>query len=1127
MININNVIHVPYALDLSKQVHQALTVVNEALAKRYGDEPVKVNWKGPFGFQFLFGARNISPTVEFDLDFISSAYNFTQMSSRNEFFQEFVDLMSKYESRIFPSIAACGSIKRGLKMLLVQLHAQGAIILPSLFETGAHFIPATEENELLKFISSFRVDDSGMQLSTSATPDELARRVFYYMPRIIRSTDWKKIEDFNIFDFAKMHAAQVRSVKSGDRIFTTAVSVPWILFLDVLLEHYPSRVSYSAEQVEKYSAWVLKGVEIDSQSFETYFLMEHAQSEPLPKKRKDRTPKIEREKRSEKLKRELDQFSDSSKHENAIGYSERYVPGPSERNYLDAQDEFPVYPGREHVDVRAIASQWLRVIRAYRYYRRNKQYESDSADASLGILCDYLFLYLPWWIEISRFAKVKFPLTPKEFGRYAFVSRDEEVSIDELPICFIDFIKLRRKGAHTQYSAIIDIELFFDFVGDYYSEDDEIAGSRFKNPVRRKFDAPPVKRPGKTTKVVFSKKAYRYLVKYAYAVEAVGEHIQKSCASGNISLSRAKKIKMKDDVICKEIGFVPYIYIDGKTRAIKSVPNIFTWATRTFDIDGAVRDIFMPHLTTHRALITAIETGLRMASIRWLDRRTWNNLNANYSDLGEYNSSPGQYPYVYALLVNTDKTQDGFNTEIVHRVHSMFLREQYFQNKIAEPNMMLPVDYMKREHSRFDQVVPLFRSASSPNPISEDYFEKWAYFLSGFEEFYQSVTGELSDFVVRKEYVDKNGKTEIKISAINTPHSCRATFATNREGLMDVEDIANAIGHTDPNVTRYYQSPRAEDLKAKLESSDRLMHDWENFDKDSVTHIRADKEGSALVKSFRKDPNGTMKRFSFMPPVMSWTMSDKSTLTIEEIDRLRNGPMASMQFMPTHICPVGMQCPSEVIKATGEPGRCGMCPLAMKCIDHLTAISAKKNSLVSRVRYNMACAEELNNIGETQAADDLYNQIEMDTNELLAWQFAEEVLLKMLSERQDRSDNSDEVIFLVEQPEIVRRHLRCFVKPSKPTEFVLDRIADGNAYPSLQTPELRATAALLRKRIVAGRSTDNFVTDFGDFTAVSEVASMLKSVMRTHGLSVDEVGKHLIEAVPRADGVSFLIDGTL
>jgi hypothetical protein len=1119
MINLTSDIQIVDLSSLSSHVHDAIDKTLQALIQRYGDEPPSVIWTKPHGFTYMFGPRNILKSTNFDERFVRASALYTQSGSQNKGAPSYFNLLKGYGLGLMPASSGLNSVKQGVKMLIVQLRDQGAIVLPAAFETGPHFRPATNDNELLKFINRFAVDENGVQIVASNFGDKEARRIFYYMPRIVRATTWNSIEDFNIQDYSKLHAAQLRSHNANDKSFNKSVQVPWTLFLQVLLEYFPDRVSFTASDLERYSAWTLSSKGINDVEFENF--SQRVEPVATPKRRALRRGNRDKNNFSEEKRDELTSLTTSMRHDDALAYFEKYKAGKTEREIFDGVATVPSYVGREQVKVGELAQHWIKAIRKYRQHRQDiLSYESDSVDGSLAILYDYLFLYLPWWMEIYPNSAVQFPLYPRNFSRLVFVDREEAVPIDVMPEGLLKLIALRRKGATTKRSAIIDIEKFFEFIRDKYVDDEQMAGALFKNPIRRRFDAPRISRPGKTNKVVFPKDSYPWLVRYAYAVEAFGQYLQEQCLSRKISYTSARKYSQESTFAPQEFGFIPFVRYRGNLVIVKEIPNVYSWETRTVKRGNKSVDIFIPHLTTHRSLTFAIESGLRMASILWLDRRNWNERNHHFDPSGTYLGAPDPYPYTYDIYVNTDKTKDkGFDSCIVFRAHALLLRETRFQESINEAHINNAVPYKGRQNSRFGSIVPLFRSAISQGPVSEKYYDVWLEFLIAFEKFYQSATGMPTRFTEEVIQVDENGVEEVRIRTINTPHACRATFATNRQGLMETSDIAQVIGHEDIITTQHYQAMRVEDVKKALEKGDRvLFEEAEIFDAKSPVHIRADKEESSLVRSYRKDRAKALIDFSFMPAVVAWNTADSNELNEEKIEILRHGPMSLVRFLPTHICPVGMQCPEDVIKAAGAPQRCGICPLAMKCIDHLPAIGAKKNALVEQIRYKNAQCKAMEKAGENTAADELYDQVEADTNELIGWQLSEEILVQMLKSRQSSSYTDSDVQFLVDQPEIVRHHLTRVVKRSEPVDFMLQRIAEGNAYPSLQTPELRAVAAGIRKKIMAGSNTDNFMTDLGSFSVVAEAAGMLKSVMRMHGLTLKDVRRKLLasNAVPSA-----------
>src|SRR5450830_1039293 len=73
----------------------------------------------------------------------------------------------------------------------------------------------------------------------------------------------------------------------------------------------------------------------------------------------------------------------------------------------------------------------------------------------------------------------------------------------------------------------------------------------------------------------------------------------------------------------------------------------------------------------------------------------------------------------------------------------------------------------------------------------------------------------------------------ISIRVTHTPHACRATFATNRqgEGTLELSDCADLLGHEGLQTTAHYTKFSAEQLEERLQRSDvALLSDYSIFD---------------------------------------------------------------------------------------------------------------------------------------------------------------------------------------------------------------------------------------------------------------------------------------------------------
>lgn len=1141
MINLTNGIIVVAVSDLNQQISRAIAETRIHLEQRFGVEPVKAVWSLPERtFQWVFSESETGSAPNLDGQFLNALLEYANTDTRNSQASRVAKDIRAYFPRFQPSATAIKKLSSCFKTVLIRLWNNGAILLPNNFllhNTKFSLPPIDKEKEFYHFVQSYSRDRE----NSKVLPHQMARR-FVYCDRIAFATDWRTIEDLSIYEMADLHrASRVHAdgpeTDSNNRLRVSAAPIPWTTVLTEVLRVFGMRVSFTEEQLQCYRRW-LNGHWASLHSFRDFEVNEielvkerHAKAQLQAQVRfKEQAPG-----RRNVAKTHLGQIKPptalyepenvlspgvnvfkTSAHDDILTWFGAFRTNYRENfNWLE---ESCAYVGREHIDVKELSKKWIIVFRAFMRFRKNSQgfEESKGVASSLALLADYLFLYLPWWIETHPDTKLVFPTAPKDFSRYQFVSRSEELGIDRAPLTLFEIARVRRRTEDARYVFIKHMQLFFLFITSHYEEDDGVAGSDFKSPIIGEFDLPRVKKRTKTSKIPFHKSVYGFLLYYGYAVEAFGEHLQRLALSSDLSTGKRERITAPW-LETEAFGFVPIVHYRDYVIPLKVVPNIFTWGNREINIDGKRQAVFLPHLTNLRLLQGAVEMGLRVQSIQWLDRLTWDSRNLGLQGNSEFSYEPdGQY--TYELLVNTDKTKEQpWITLMVHRVRSLFLREEKFQSHFCPANQATAIPYEGRENSRFDPIVPLFRSPKGWGPVSDSSYDSaWIKHLLGFERFFSSIPGNESVRFLRFSRI-KTPDGSIKIAstpdgnlfcpmvlhAINTPHACRATFASNRQGLLELSDIAELLGHLDPVVTQYYQAFNSEDLAAKLEASDRIATSHANiFDPNGPAFIRADKSDSTLVRTFSSNRAEAIHLFKFMPALALWSLEDLDGTGEEGLDLLREGPMSQIRFRETHICPVGEECPSEIVIKIGAPKKCGMCPLAMKCVDHLPAIGAKKNELLEKIRFQIQHRRRMEKRSEpTATIDALWEQTELDTNELLGWVASEEVLHAML--REEASDGFDSKYYATE-PEIVRRQLASVSVNAPHGAFLLQRLAEANAYPSMETPAVTAFAAKLRRSILAGQNPIT-ATPTEAMSDVEAAAGLLRTLMAAHGLSFEEI----------------------
>lgn len=874
-------------LAIQESIATAVSLIELQLNRR---STIEVN---QFAFYRLFRAHNRVSSVQFDELFIATCFDISQLDAHNSGNKVHQQKLLAY--LITPGVAANSlpPLKRGIKLMLVELWRKRVVLLPSTFTIAPNFPTKLFKHPLLDWMKSF---DPSSQNKEAGASD--ARRMYYYGPRLLWTTDWQEPKDISLIEISELQRASKFYLNQKSPVMIAGgTQLPFSILAAQALKAFPKDAQYTSEDLVKYSKWLLTRAYARA-SFEEY----KTQGTPAPRKRDPRPRKEKTAPEPEKLQAADDHASLRRNFSN-LRMGRRSLGDWTFHDHL-------AYPGREHVDLTSATAKWIEPIRTYLHHRAHvKGYRSHSeATSVLNLLMDYLFFYLPWWIELAKTPKVGIPRSPKELSRFAFVSRHTSESLDEFPETLLTIIGWRRKSKESQNIAVHQLNLFFTFLETHFAEDESIAGPNFRSPLKPEFDAPRIKSRNKTTKEIIPKNAYSYLLFYLYAIEDAGMKLEKLACAGKLPATprslllsywlNLEKLDVTDVTVKYHSNEIP----------LGNIPNIFEWRERQLKQgpDQNEVTVFMPHCTALRLLITSVETGLRAQSVQWLDKRLWRREAAQVSDDS----------YTFPLYVNTDKVkEEPWITYVVYRVRDLLKRQEAFQEQFLDANAFGPVFYEGSTETPFDPIEPLFRSALSGAPISDQsYADKWARLMVGFEIFFRAATGERhvefyrltatrspDDQPTVRQRPDGTLYCPMSLLAIHTTHACRATFATNRRGILSISETAKLLGHNDEVTTAHYTKPAIEDLQERLKESDIAQNeDFLQFEKDSEVHVRADKPDSALVRSFSKDRSATIKFFRFMPGIRLWS-TEESLGPDEGLRLLQDGPMSRIRFRETHV----------------------------------------------------------------------------------------------------------------------------------------------------------------------------------------------------------------------------------
>jgi hypothetical protein len=998
--------------------------------------------------------------------------------------------LEEMQDRLFGKARPRGkdSIRHGqrwARVTFIALWSQGSVLLPACF----NLLGKLPEN-----VPEGLCSDVALSLFRHPTVE-----VRSFGPKAIFATSWHRKEDLNWPEIGDFHSRFLL-------VHPTPLPVrlsrwPMARIVEHLVEEFGGAPEFRKEDHEVYNRWILKS------AADYTFLQYRDEARRIAAERRknyyvySRKKQIGRElHRSNRAVQvfgpDLAQDIDLTKptayyHLLAVAQETDPVKYYLElRKRRGVRELEGVYPGREHAAV-SWSKNWIDIREAWLATRSDQGFESDeSHKAGMRLLEDYLFCYLPWWKELNPGSEISLPKTPAEFARHLFCLGKWPEGVRG-PKGLYEMIRMRRASDAGFQSAVLCISMFFDYAILNKNLHICIAEKMFINPISATLDLPRRFKRSKTSKGVFPKRIMPYLLRYAYEAERFGIHIQQACING----VAAWKPKGADTAnVGATIEMAPFkregsISTPAGEWKLTEFPSaLFGSASRARLVGTAGEPIacWIPHLGALRLCISVLETGLRAQSIQWLDRETFDGPNAGRpKGLG-----------IYDLLVNTDKVKnEPWKTPIAERTREVLLREKAFQEACLEDFMGRRTPYEGRKNSRFDPVLPLFRtSGTDANPINDTvYNATWVQLLWGFQKWYNTQTTDDEDAVDFVAFKRVEGDLEdlryspegyeyspIRLAAKYTPHSARSSFVSHRAGVLETDEVASLVGHQNSHTTIYYTVEDYDALKKRALVAQSGV--WE-FDAGNPVHIRADNVNSALRRSFAADRAETERVYGFASISLINSEDDASG-----VERLRTTAAADIAFRETHICPVGEVCPADVMDVIVQPRRCGLCPIAVKCVDHVTAMTAKRHKLLEQAMDAGKLLDRMRGQGEpTASLEEIAEARRLDLVEALGWQRAIEL---METERQRIEAEGIEPVH-VERPETVRLHLKMVARTTDAREFLLKRLDDAVAYPVVQTPALEARARQLRQRLLAGRGLEEAARQYD---LPSEIEAFLRAI---------------------------------
>jgi hypothetical protein len=1016
----------------------------------------RTNLRAAFA-KFVNGRALRLSKLQFNVAYVECAFHAYKQRRGHLTRQSFDLLMAADEEGSYSYKATYASaIRPILGIFLVALHSSGAITLPATFnwpamhQAGGHprarrGIGMLGSSELLSFVRSLdpRAETTSHSAFRAVGGDRRRREWFLtYSTKLLLATGWHRPEDVNVQDLLSIKA--IENEIGGKHVMPLSFKV----LLDVICLAFPDRMHLTtSDWAAALKQRAIRSAPGMARTTEVAQALNHL---------------FEAGQRSD-----YDLLEDVLQMTAAWGKPER----------MKTVDRLP---GLE-VDLQAICKVWLQLEELYVSKTPRESYKSIYA--AVGWLNVYLFFYLPYWFNGNPKSSLVFPSVPSMLLRSVFISRLLPTD-EERPVTFVEFMNAqaerRNWSGNSYYRLLLAVQHFFEFV-ERYSE--EIPGCEGFTQPFSPHDFPKTARAHATKKQPVPRRFFAIYLDYHEALISYHSVVTAKVLNGELNREKMKRLQSNRDVIdtfgsSDLVGYIPVLFTKTKMLRLQFIPNVLDVRPRTVQ-GGRTLDLPHPH-ALHQNLV-ALHTGLRHNHIQWLDKDRFDSL----VDEADSEFSP--------LYVNTDKQKnEPWTPHVNFRVIELLRAQREWHDLIEESGFDSEHFYNDNPSTKWPKFKPLFAYSNSGKPHSDNkYIDVWHAMLCGL----QGMMPDLSEFGrgrqllrllppgnfpsdpdLAKQLSEYGAQFQmgeccpLRVTSLITPHSARVAVVSQYITFLPTDLIGKYITGQKPSVVPYYVHLDQETLEAEQVHQAARMRDaalrgaFEPILKGGgvgTTFLHADNVNSNLARSMKKNIGETIA----IHGGMSISFSER---TRRGVDILRETAGADVVFNKTEVCPYGNNCPPDVVKELNGLRRCGLCPYAVRFIDHLPAVLAKKRQVADGVG-------ELENLLATDAKtlNAKYTPEELDTLEadrsrlcedLAGWTLSEEVLEVM---RLRIAAGHDTRTWTVQKPEIIERDLRRVSLQTTASEYLLARLGESIAFPMLESPQVKARFELLRRELLA------------------------------------------------------------
>lgn len=750
---------------------------------------------------------------------------------------------------------------------------------------------------------------------------------------------------------------------------------------------------------------------------------------------------------------------------------------------------------------------WENIQKCYLNKTRNENIKGIKQ--SLKNLNMYLFLVLYIWFKNNK-TDYKYPKLPKDLKGSIFISKLMK-SKHKMPVTLTDFLQLRYESGKINkdyhYSILKNISSFFNFI-ELYADDLE-GCEGFKNPINE-FDYPKLTRSLGTNKGLIPRNLFGMLISYIEMIKTYNKVVFEKIINSELSYGdiessfiNSDKNRINTIKLQNKVGLIPLLYWNNQMVVFKEIPNLLDIKSIKFKNKPAAK---LPHPHTLNHVYVTLQTGIRGNHIQWLDAEKFNSFDTDKKTL--FNK----------LYVNTDKAKNSAWSPIVHRkVLDTLVEQLEWRTMVDNPKFHEEKYYNNNDKTKWPKFYPLFSYETDGTPYSDHAYKNcWLSVLINFQNIIELFnikkvelvkllppTIKINDFDMQyrlNEYGSKcEYKCDLRWTTDITPHSARVSVVSHYITALPAEFIGKYITGQTEAVVHYYAKLDPNYI-ADLEKGQKeglakiaFQKEYEKLNGTSPQKtILTDKENSNLMQSLKIDKKETIVQYG----CISINMKEEGKTGI---DILLENSNIKLAFNKTEICPYNNNCPADIIKELKGLRKCGVCPFAIRTIDHLPAIAVKKRQVMETLEEIELKLENIKDesIEELNRMEDVRQEI---TEELLGWIMSEEML-----EANRKSLESKET-YIVKRPEILIDRLQQVKVKEGDVEYLLTRINDNESFPQLDSPLIKAKIDLLRRSLLAklGNFKESFDSRIPSNPAF-ECLGLLREVIKRYDLTKENV----------------------